>query len=85
MRINWIVERCNEILFGIKAENDSLASLTAKVLDQNLSETARHGMLPVVMESLSDVKITDTPSMNIVELRRVLNMPLLHLILQFYN
>lgn len=60
MRINWIVERCNEILIGIKAENDSLASLTAKVLDQNLSETARHGMLPVVMESLSDVKITDT-------------------------
>ena len=37
------------------------------------------------MALLVDVKITDTPSMNIVELRRVLNMPFLHLILQFYN
>lgn len=59
MRISWIVERCNEALFGVKTENAPLASLTANELNQNLSEAAKHGMLPVVMESLANIKITE--------------------------
>ena len=66
MSINWIVERCNEVLFGVMPENDPLVSLKVKELDQNLSEAARHGMLPVVMESLSHVKITD------IEIKKVI-------------
>ena len=66
MRINWIIERCNEVLFGVKSENAPLASLTAKELDQNLSEAARHGMLPVVMESLSGYKIDDLEKKKVV-------------------
>lgn len=66
MRINWITERCNEVLFGVKSGNDPLASVTAIELDQNLSEATRHGMLPVVMESLSGFKIDDPEKKKVV-------------------
>lgn len=66
MRIDWIVERCNEVLFGIMAEKDPLTSLTAKELDRILSETARHGMLPVVVESLTIVKKTEQDKKNVL-------------------
>lgn len=66
MRISWITERCNEVLFGIKSGNDPLASLTSKELNQNLSEATRHGMLPVVMESLSGFKIDDPEKKKVV-------------------
>jgi len=66
MRTEWIVERCNEVLFGVKTEYDPLASLTTKELGQNLSEAARHGMLPVVMVSLSGLKIDDPEKKKVV-------------------
>ena len=66
MNINWIVERCNEVLFGIKVENNPLASLTVKELDQNLSEAAKHGMLPVVMESLIGFKTDDLEKKKVI-------------------
>ena len=66
MRINWIVDRCNDILFGVKPPNDPLASLTTKELDQNLFEANRHGMLPVVMEGLSHVKINDIEKKRVI-------------------
>ena len=59
MQIEWIIDRCNEVLFGYVKEQDPLSSLNIKELNENLTEAARHGMLPVVMESLSRAKILD--------------------------
>ena len=66
MQIDWIIERCNEVLFGMNKGQAPVSSLNIKELDQNLSEAARHGMLPVVMESLSHVKITDTNKRKVI-------------------
>ena len=66
MRIDWIVDRCNEVLFGIKAEKDPLESMTAKKLDRDLSEFATHGMLPVLMESLSSVRMADPEKKEVI-------------------
>ena len=66
MQIDWIIERCNEVLFGMNKGQAPVSSLNIKELDQNLAEAARHGMLPVVMESLSHVKITDTNKRKVI-------------------
>lgn len=68
MQIEWIIERCNEVLFGMNQGQDPVSSLKIKELDQNMAEAARHGMLPVVMESLSKGKISD-PEMKKVILK----------------
>ena len=59
MNIEWVVERCNEVLFRKDEGHDKIGALTTQELDQSLSEAARHGMLPVVMESLTKIKVTD--------------------------
>ena len=66
MQIEWIIERCNEVLFGMNKGQDPVTSLNIKELDQNLSEATRHGMLPVVMESLSKAKISDPEKKKVV-------------------
>ena len=66
MQIEWIIDRCNEVLFGYVKEQDPLSSLNIKELNENLTEAARHGMLPVVMESLSRAKILDPEKKKIV-------------------
>ena len=66
MQIEWIIERCNEVLFGMSKEQDPLSSLNITELEKNLSEAARHGMLPVVMESLSRRKILDPDKKRVV-------------------
>lgn len=66
MQIEWIIERCNEVLFGMNKGQDPVTSLNIKELDQNLSEATRHGMLPVVMESLSKAKISEPEKKKIV-------------------
>ena len=38
MQIEWIIERCNEVLFGMNKGQDPVTSLNIKELDQNLSE-----------------------------------------------
>lgn len=68
MQIEWIIERCNEVLFGMNKGQAPVSSLKIKELDQNMAEATRHGMLPVVMESLSKVKISD-PEMKKVILK----------------
>lgn len=66
MQIEWIIERCNEVLFGMNQGQDPVSSLTIQELDQNLAETARHGMLPVVMESLAHTKILDAEKKKVI-------------------
>ena len=66
MQIEWIIERCNEVLFGMNKGQDPVSSLNIKELDQNLSEATRHGMLPVVMESLSRAKISEPEKKKVV-------------------
>lgn len=66
MQIEWIIERCNEVLFGMNKGQDPVTSLNIKELDQNLSEATRHGMLPVVMESLSRAKISEPEKKKVV-------------------
>lgn len=66
MQIEWIIERCNEVLFGMNKGQDPVTSLNIKELDQNLSEATRHGMLPVVMESLSKAKILEPEKKKVV-------------------
>lgn len=66
MQIEWIIERCNEVLFGMNKGQDPVTSLNIKELDQNLSEATRHGMLPVVMESLSKAKISEPEKKKVV-------------------
>ena len=66
MQIEWIVERCNEVLFGINKGQDPVSSLKIEELDQNLAEAKRHGMLPVVMESLSNIKISEIGNKKVI-------------------
>ncbi|MBR5748682.1 MAG: nucleotidyltransferase family protein [Prevotella sp.] len=58
-QIDWIIERCNEVLFGFSKGQDPVSSLNTQELDRNLAEASRHGMLPLVMESLSKTKLSD--------------------------
>lgn len=66
MNIDWIIRRCNEVLFGQKVETGIYDQITANELNQYLSETSRHGMLPVIMKSLSFVKIDNPEKRRVV-------------------
>ena len=66
MQIEWIIERCNEVLFGLNKGQDPVASLKIRELDQKLAEATRHGMLPVVMESLSKTRISDPEKKKVI-------------------
>lgn len=56
MNIDWIIRRCNEVLFGKKMKSDDEELVDSNELNLLLSDASRHGMLPVVMQSLSEVK-----------------------------
>lgn len=66
MDIYWIIDICNEVLFGQKKKNTDAGLLDAKILDLTLSESARHGVLPVVMKSLSGFKIDDSEKKKVI-------------------
>ena len=41
MQIEWIIDRCNEVLFGYVKEQDPLSSLNIKELNENLTESVK--------------------------------------------
>lgn len=57
-QIEWIIEICNEVLFGFSKGQDLVSSLNTQELDRNLAKATKHGMLPVVMESLSKTNLS---------------------------
>jgi hypothetical protein len=59
MQLEWIIDRCNEALFGSNEEQVPVSSLKIEELDHILAEAARHGVLPIVMDSLLRIQITD--------------------------
>ncbi len=65
MNIDWIISRCNEVLFGIKSEQSSTTWPSAENLEALFKLASIHGMLPVVISSFSDVTFLDP------EIRRV--------------
>lgn len=56
MNIDWIINRCNKVLFGIGQDDTPTELLEEKELATNLSLASRHGVLPLVILSLSDVE-----------------------------
>lgn len=59
MQIEWIVERCNEVLLGFNNKQASVSSLTIQELEQNLDEATKHGVLPIVIKYLEKKKIEE--------------------------
>jgi hypothetical protein len=64
--MDWIIKRCNKVLFGQALASSNNDHITLKELNKNLSEAARHGMLPVVMESFSGFKMDDPEKKKVV-------------------
>ena len=59
IQIEWIVERCNEVLFGYNKGQDTVSSLNVQELDRILVEAERHGVLPIVIQYFESKKIED--------------------------
>ena len=56
MNIDWIINRCNEVLLSVEKEKAPLTSVTAKELNFYISEAGKHGVLPLVIDSLLNIK-----------------------------
>ena len=65
MNIDWIIGRCNEVLFGIKNKQAQEAWPSVEELQTLFSQASLHGMLPVVISSFGDVAFPNK------EIRRV--------------
>ena len=59
MQIEWIIDRCNEVLFGFNKGQDPVSSLKIQELDRILVEAARHGVLPIIVKYFETQKIED--------------------------
>lgn len=62
--IGWIIQRCNQVLFG----NDKVDAIELnKVnLDRALSLASLHGMLPVLMQNIEKCKVADTETRKVI-------------------
>lgn len=65
MNLDWIIGRCNEVLFGIKNKQAQEVWPSEEELQTLFSQASLHGMLPVVISSFGDVAFPNQ------EIRRV--------------
>lgn len=65
MNIDWIIGRCNEVLFGMKNSQSQDVWPSVEELQTLFSLASLHGMLPVVISSFSDLTFPNQ------EIRRV--------------